>query len=916
MSSMEFYFSIITKAGDGHLTKELSLSADGILVKDSSQCKMSRGDVRRVSCSSMRALSEVIRGLSKDQALCLGIYDAPHVRVKSKDTITITDRAQGYRTRTKSEPGFGWPSEGALLLIDYDYHDEARFQAENPEDVHQLLCSISPVFEGAAYVGAYSTSSYVFHKKTGNRLDSSHPGMHVYYAVERGADIEGFARWIEYEMWLKGHGYIRVSKSGAALERVPIDLAVFSHERLIFDADPVLARKLSQRRPAPVVHEGIVLDLSCLPPHDKHQISEAAALKQAAKEKAAGTIHSIKERYIENRSVTLAESAKMSVEEAKEKIRTSLETSVLPPEWPLIFDNGDERTVGQVLENADRFANWTLQDPLEPGEVCKAKLYVNADGSVLIHSFKHGERLFQLQRRAIETIAETLTSLIVADPTNAFLDWIVADACDLFNRDKQKTVWKRFLQDMKCVPNFSAKEYAQHIESLCGNALASTVDHLKEHLRRYVYLIHDGARQSMVADLALPPNAARMSLENYKNTTKSEWCSDSQGKKRAAAELWLQSSQRKTAQRAWYFPGGDRLMPCAEGQLYNTFTWPLFVSDKADTDPSAINDFLGLALVITDASVQFDADGFRVLDSGKPVRFDLSEAYWLVMWCAYLIQYPSQRAQVVPLIVSEAHGNGRDTFAEILMAVCGAWNCSTTDSTTFFGDMGTSAQFTDYLSDTIFCVISEIGKNDGSKITRRTGVDDRVRAKLTNTQLEVNAKYGLKDKNRTVFTSFLLLTNYPDALRIPKQDRRIQVLTGIADTDRIPPSDYWAMIRSSFLGPDDHCRTALRSVWSFLNGLAIENYDQTRAVMTPGKQRMMDEADHSPVDDALDELIEKGAADQRLSAKALIAEVNRWLQEHGYQPTNARALGAALKRRGHASLKSNGTMHYPGLGLR
>ena len=77
---------------------------------------------------------------------------------------------------------------------------------------------------------------------------SNKRGYHVYVGgIEDGSDInrygKAFAKWC----WFYGLGtYIKVSKSGSMLERQLIDDAVFSPERLVFEAKPTLAEGLSQ----------------------------------------------------------------------------------------------------------------------------------------------------------------------------------------------------------------------------------------------------------------------------------------------------------------------------------------------------------------------------------------------------------------------------------------------------------------------------------------------------------------------------------------------------------------------------------------------------------------------------------------------------------------------------------------------
>src|SRR5262249_34403346 len=56
--------------------------------------------------------------------------------------------------------------------------------------------------------------------------------------------------YIYQALWLAGHGYIMVSKSGQALDRSLVDASVWQPERLDFAAQPVLGEGLSRVVPA------------------------------------------------------------------------------------------------------------------------------------------------------------------------------------------------------------------------------------------------------------------------------------------------------------------------------------------------------------------------------------------------------------------------------------------------------------------------------------------------------------------------------------------------------------------------------------------------------------------------------------------------------------------------------------------
>jgi len=78
--------------------------------------------------------------------------------------------------------------------------------------------------------------------------NSKKTSYHVWVGgIEDGNDIHRYGKTFAKRCWLANLGtYIKVSKSGSMLERQLIDDAVFSPERLVFEAKPTLAEGLSQ----------------------------------------------------------------------------------------------------------------------------------------------------------------------------------------------------------------------------------------------------------------------------------------------------------------------------------------------------------------------------------------------------------------------------------------------------------------------------------------------------------------------------------------------------------------------------------------------------------------------------------------------------------------------------------------------
>ena len=84
-------------------------------------------------------------------------------------------------------------------------------------------------------------------------------GWHIYCVVKDGSqlnDLKTIRERLLARAWNAGLGHIKISKSGSELLRCSIDLAVFSPERLIFEAGPILSDELIKDKVETIYIEG------------------------------------------------------------------------------------------------------------------------------------------------------------------------------------------------------------------------------------------------------------------------------------------------------------------------------------------------------------------------------------------------------------------------------------------------------------------------------------------------------------------------------------------------------------------------------------------------------------------------------------------------------------------------------------
>ena len=115
---LEIELTRLTKDG-GPLTKQISLSPDGTLVKDGSACVMAHGTAERVRVAGVDALGALIEGLTPSQAIALGTLraDLPDkVEVATKKRLVNGVARPDIIARTGANIVYHGP---AFALLDY-----------------------------------------------------------------------------------------------------------------------------------------------------------------------------------------------------------------------------------------------------------------------------------------------------------------------------------------------------------------------------------------------------------------------------------------------------------------------------------------------------------------------------------------------------------------------------------------------------------------------------------------------------------------------------------------------------------------------------------------------------------------------------------------------------------------------------
>jgi|SRR5215813_2271133 len=257
-----FEITLLEKRG-GLLSKTIRLE-DGKRQCDTSDCWMAKGRAWRVSFDTMGELGGIIGRVTPAQALALGtmiegVADEAHIVSKLKLQTKFNGVARPNLI-TRSLDFFEFrPGRPALALIDFDVKgmpEAVRERVAALGGLWRALVSVLPALEQAPRVMRASTSAGLFYDSPELVRFPHSGGMHVYVAVQDGADIPRFLKALHQRCWLAGLGWIELGAAGQTLERSLVDVTVGSPERLVFEGAarvmPPLQQDAQEREPVAV----------------------------------------------------------------------------------------------------------------------------------------------------------------------------------------------------------------------------------------------------------------------------------------------------------------------------------------------------------------------------------------------------------------------------------------------------------------------------------------------------------------------------------------------------------------------------------------------------------------------------------------------------------------------------------------
>ena len=401
-----------TSISPAKVTKTLKISPSGELQKIVPP-QMSRGQAEVLTLGCVEELAKLLPTLTPAQSLCYGLplAEGEAFEVFSEKTLP-QDRAHNQIARKKDT--FTWPAGPGVLMLDHD-PGKGR-EALDRDALLALLDEAVPAQSGVTRIWYPSASSCIWH--AGEKLAGIR-GQRLYLGVQDARDIERAGRNIADRLWLAGHGWYEVSKSGALLERTLIDTSVWQRNRLDFAAGADCVPPLEQRRGEPLIMPGDAALLDTrehLPDLTAEQVATLESIRQRARAAVAPEAEAVRTDFVLEMATLMAGGDAEGFPKARAIAEQAVMNQRLMGDFPLMLDDGTVLNVGSVLDAREKYHGRLTRDPLEAdydGGRAVGKLYL-IGGRPVLHSFAHGGRTFKLVRapRRVESVGGRTSDLI------------------------------------------------------------------------------------------------------------------------------------------------------------------------------------------------------------------------------------------------------------------------------------------------------------------------------------------------------------------------------------------------------------------------------------------------------------------------------------------------------------------------
>ena len=287
------------------------------------------------------------------------IYESGFILTKADIKRRENEEIEQHKVARRKEY-FEYRGGEGFILLDYDpSSDYTQNDGETLEkdELLNILYDVLPELATVPHLWKTSSSSCIENLETDKMLRGV-LGQHIFVHIKNVCDIPRIIEIFYKRLWLAGHGYIFVDKTGGMHDRTIIDKVVNSPEREIFlkadcmhPAFQSVQYSVLNEDEAPLNTESIT-DLTI---EEEERFDKLVA---NARDKRSGLATSIRDKYVDKYHKKFGLS--------KSKLDNCIINKILYSDNPIKLSTGVEVTVADLYNEPEKYDGMYCHDPLEP----------------------------------------------------------------------------------------------------------------------------------------------------------------------------------------------------------------------------------------------------------------------------------------------------------------------------------------------------------------------------------------------------------------------------------------------------------------------------------------------------------------------------------------------------------------------